>query len=379
MSAMCIDLYSMVLLAFLLLFSDRQQCVPAEKRQRKIFTLILWATEFLLLTDIFSRLDGRPEFRIPCQIASYLLAAVGPFFGALWFLYTCSCILPVASTKKSLLTVLLLICLANFVAVTAMLPFGHVYFFDAAFAYHRGPLFMLPTIVLTIVLVVSEVLVAINYSNIDRWEFTSLMFFPIPPVCCGLLQTGFHTFPMMLNGTAFSLLIIFINIQNRNMNIDYLTGVYNRRSLDVRMQQEIRVSTRRKTFSAILIDIDDFKEINDCYGHNAGDNALEDAASILRKSFRSDDLVTRYGGDEFCIILNVSNQRKLREIIQRVRTNVQNFNETAKRPYHLSFSMGYAVYEAGSGLTMEQFQNKIDELMYKDKHVNHRRKHKQKA
>ncbi len=379
MSAIYIDCYSMVLLIFLLIFSNRQECMSAEKPQKRIFVLLLWATELLLLTDILSRMDGKPEFSLVCRAANYFLFAVGPALAVLWFLYICSRILPVPSTKKTLLTALLLLCLANFIFVTVMAPFGKIYYFDSAFAYHRGPLFLLPTVLMTTMVLISEVLIAVNFDNIDRLEFISLILSPIVPVCCGFLQVASYSLPILLSGVAFSLVIIFINIQDRNMNIDYLTGVYNRRSLDVRMRQEIRASTPRKTFSAILIDIDDFKGINDHFGHSIGDKALEDAAFILRKSLRADDLVTRYGGDEFCIILDVSSQKRLKEIIQRIHANVESFNETGKRSYRLAFSMECAVYEAGSGLTMEEFQEKIDKLMYKDKHVNHRRKHMQKT
>jgi diguanylate cyclase (GGDEF)-like protein len=364
----------MVLLIFLLIFSNRQECMSAEKPQKRIFVILLWATELLLLADILGRLDGKPEFSLVCRAANYFLFAVGPALWVLWFLYICSRILPVPSTKKTLLTAQFLLCLANFIFVTVMAPFGKIYYFDSAFVYHRGPLFLLPTILMTAMAFISEVLVAVNFNNIDRLEFISLICSPIVPACCGFLQVAFYSLPILLSGLAFSLVIIFINIQDRNMNIDYLTGVYNRRSLDVRMRQEIRGSTQKRTFSAILIDIDDFKGINDRFGHNIGDKALEDAAFILRKSLRADDLVTRYGGDEFCIILDVSSEKKLKEIIQRIRINVKSFNETGKRSYRLAFSMGYAVYEAGSGLTMEEFQKKIDQLMYKDKRVNHRMK-----
>jgi diguanylate cyclase (GGDEF)-like protein len=168
-------------------------------------------------------------------------------------------------------------------------------------------------------------------------------------------------------GMMLSLLIIYFNIQNRSLNTDYLTGVYNRRQLDEYINAKIRNSMEGKSFSAILIDIDEFKSINDRFGHETGDEALKDAVSILRKSLRLNDLIARFGGDEFVVILDISSREMLEQAVKRIADNVEDFNNDSQKPYKISFSMGYDVYDVNSKLKPDDFFNHIDMLMYNNK------------
>ena len=85
---------------------------------------------------------------------------------------------------------------------------------------------------------------------------------------------------------------------------DPLTGLYNRRQLEKRLDEELSRSRRQRLgFSLLLIDLDNFKTYNDLCGHLAGDRALQKTASLLQASAREMDVVTRYGGEEFCVLL----------------------------------------------------------------------------
>lgn len=89
--------------------------------------------------------------------------------------------------------------------------------------------------------------------------------------------------------------------------IDPLTGAFNRRQLEVLLDQAIRSARRRKvTGCFIFIDIDDFKSLNDSYGHDEGDRVLNRVVAVLQENLRDSDVVGRYGGDEFAVILTDS-------------------------------------------------------------------------
>lgn len=174
----------------------------------------------------------------------------------------------------------------------------------------------------------------------------------------------------MLNSVVLSLLIVFLNIQNHSMSTDYLTGVNNRKKLDVYLQEKINSITKSKTFSAIMIDLDDFKCINDNFGHDTGDVALQISAKLLNNCVRDKDFIARYGGDEFCVVLETCNIKDLEIIVNRIKIAVETFNESSNQPYKLGFSMGYSVYDYNSHMTAEEFQKHIDTLMYENKHAN---------
>jgi diguanylate cyclase (GGDEF)-like protein len=104
-----------------------------------------------------------------------------------------------------------------------------------------------------------------------------------------------------------------------------------------------------------MLDIDHFKKINDSMGHEAGDRMLKAAAALMKKCVRANDYVTRYGGDEFCLILDVVNDAGLQRVVSRIQGALQALNQSGSLPYPLSFSMGHAVYDFGEHLAPEIF------------------------
>lgn len=182
-----------------------------------------------------------------------------------------------------------------------------------------------------------------------------------------VLQFLIYGLPFSLISATFAAQVVFINIQNRNMATDYLTGVFNRKELDKYMQDKIDNVTSNHSFSAIMVDIDDFKSINDRFGHYEGDIALTNTANILRSSVGHNDFIARYGGDEFCMIIDVDDPSDLEITIHRINSSLLDFNDNTKKPYKLSFSMGYEVYCQSTGNSTELFLQTIDQKMYDEK------------
>jgi two-component system cell cycle response regulator len=135
--------------------------------------------------------------------------------------------------------------------------------------------------------------------------------------------------------------------------VDELTGVYNRRGLLTVGEHEIKVAERMKTrFLLLFLDIDDFKGINDGFGHAEGDRALTDTADIQRRTLRKADLIARIGGDEFCI-LSPGGAEVANGLTRRLKSAVDKHNREAGRPYTLEFSVGTAVFDPEHPSTME--------------------------
>jgi len=187
------------------------------------------------------------------------------------------------------------------------------------------------------------------------------------PVAASILQILVYGYAFALNATVYSELIVFVYVQNRNLDRDYLTGLYNRRKLDNYLNKKMMAADENHQLAAILLDVDNFKSINDKLGHTAGDTALINVAMLLRSITRSDTMVARYGGDEFCIVADVLRRSDLYAIMKRIRNSTESFNSSADRAFHLSFSIGGDIYDPASGMTVSEFQTHIDELMYNDK------------
>ena len=108
---------------------------------------------------------------------------------------------------------------------------------------------------------------------------------------------------------------------------DSLTGLLNRRYLDERLQEEVNRSNREGSpMSFMMIDIDNFKQYNDRFGHQAGDEVLRMTAACLKTSLRSADIAARFGGEEFCLLLPNTNLSEARMIGERIRQRVENTN-----------------------------------------------------
>lgn len=102
--------------------------------------------------------------------------------------------------------------------------------------------------------------------------------------------------------------------------IDGLTGLYNRRYWQERFDRIFKLACRRNTSTtAMMLDIDHFKKINDTYGHQAGDSVIKMLAQVIKKSTRETDLAGRYGGEEFAVILDDSNAENSTKVAERIR------------------------------------------------------------
>jgi two-component system cell cycle response regulator len=107
--------------------------------------------------------------------------------------------------------------------------------------------------------------------------------------------------------------------------VDPLTGVYNKKFFYEMAQKEFEYFKRYgRKFSLVFIDIDDFKKINDRYGHLSGDMVLQEIAKILQKSVRKNDMVFRFGGEEFIVLLHGATSEKALSIAERIRREVAN-------------------------------------------------------
>jgi diguanylate cyclase (GGDEF)-like protein len=154
---------------------------------------------------------------------------------------------------------------------------------------------------------------------------------------------------------------------------DELTGLYNRRYFHQRLDEECsRWKRHKRPFSLMMADVNDFKEINDHYGHPLGDRVLVEIAGILSASIREIDIVCRYAGDEFVIILPDIEEEGCRGVVERVEENMKlhPWKKRLEVPLKgVSISVGYAHFPADA-TKMEDLIARADEALYYAKRKN---------
>lgn len=145
---------------------------------------------------------------------------------------------------------------------------------------------------------------------------------------------------------------------------DPVTGLFNRHKLNESLELEVERANRyNRPLSLIMIDLDQLKKINDTYGHPAGDQALCLVADSIRSQVRRVDLSTRFGGDEFIILLPEAGMEDAAAIARRIRGEIERRN---RGPWHVSASFGVATWGEGVGNT-EAFLAEVDQALYADK------------
>jgi diguanylate cyclase (GGDEF)-like protein/PAS domain S-box-containing protein len=149
--------------------------------------------------------------------------------------------------------------------------------------------------------------------------------------------------------------------------VDDLTGLYNRRGFRMLAEQHLRLVKRGGPVSLLVcFDLDDFKYVNDLYGHAEGDAALRRTASILRTAFRDSDIIARFGGDEFVVLaLDCGEMRE--RLLGRVDAAVDAHNEAAARPYSLSLSLGTAQLDPFAPISLDALMAEADTNLYEAK------------
>lgn len=160
------------------------------------------------------------------------------------------------------------------------------------------------------------------------------------------------------------------NLRNLNNQLeqisryDHLTGLANRYALHERFNEEIETSSQTKQiFSLILLDVDFFKTINDDYGHDVGDEVIKQFASLLMSMVRENDMVGRWGGEEFLILCSQTTKNGAFQLADQLRRQVQSYNFPVNQQITASFGLS----EYRHGETIGDTIKRADDALYKAK------------
>jgi len=144
---------------------------------------------------------------------------------------------------------------------------------------------------------------------------------------------------------------------------DEKTGLHNMKFFDSIFDIEFEQARRGQKLSLAVIDIDYFKKVNDLYGHLKGDEILLRVARVIKSSLRKSDVVSRFGGEEFFVLLLGTDKKRAKQALERVRKSIET-NKTLKK-YNVTISAGTTQFKKQD--TKKQLQKRADKAMYKAK------------
>jgi len=163
------------------------------------------------------------------------------------------------------------------------------------------------------------------------------------------------------------------------LNLDYLTGLYNRKFFMGRFAEEVTWSmSYKEPLSIMLLDIDHFKKVNDTYGHSCGDEVLKQLAQRVASVVRPEHTAARYGGEEFIVLLPNISRDDAAGIAEEIRTSVQSNDfscDCQDQTVHLSatISIGVTTMDPGDELTLDQLIDQGDKALYAAKEAGRNR------
>lgn len=149
---------------------------------------------------------------------------------------------------------------------------------------------------------------------------------------------------------------------------DVLTGLYNRRGFIALAEQQFKQTARKKEgLTLVFADLDDLKQINDRFGHTAGDKALVEVAEVFQEVFRKMDIIGRVGGDEFAILAPETSREYSDTINNRLQNQLAVHNTRAGRNYNISVSVGMVYCDPEKPCSLDELMSRADSLMYEQK------------
>lgn len=156
-------------------------------------------------------------------------------------------------------------------------------------------------------------------------------------------------------------------LHERLANTDALTGIYNRRFLHDFSSKYIKIVKREnKELSLMIIDIDDFKIINDTYGHKAGDKIIKKLVSSIKAVVRDNDIIVRYGGDEFIILLPNTKIKSAEMVAKKLLIYINEINQLEYKELLFTVTIGISVYK-NEDKNVKDMIHRADESLYKAK------------
>ena len=333
----------------------------------RILTLMINLAMFQCFFDtLVFWIDGKQfpmarELNYTVNIVYYILNVTIAYFWPLFTEYKMNC---TAQRLKKLAAALgiPLVLTAVFIASTPLNGFFFTISEDNRYI-RTGYNFMLATGLIIVYVMFGTIRIYIHHRNKGKYMIFPALYFVVPTLLAITFQALFYGISLTVIGTAIGITGIFLSTQCESAYIDQLCGVYNRRYYN----DYIRVFCNAKnkgSITGVLIDMDNFKPINDNFGHEMGDEALRLFSSVLRSHMNDIGFVVRYGGDEF-ILITEKTEQDAHSAVSDIIAELEQINASGENKYRLEFSYGIAA--ANSDSSSDDFLSAMDSRMYEMK------------
>lgn len=354
------------LVLFLLLY--RIRISQTNQFDEKAYNFMLIVTFIATINETLSFIiDARPGFifHILQYISNTISSASSGIIGYCWCLFVEYHIhrnFERIKKKSRILAIPLII--ATILIIINLLGTGIIFDISKENIYTRGPMNFILYIFVFVYYI--ESIYTVHKAKYDSIlvEFFPIYYFIIPCMIGTMIQGFFFGVSTIWLCVAIAFILVYIENQISVSFIDDLSGLYNRKYMNHYLNK--LQNDKTKHVYGFMMDINDFKAINDTYGHLKGDYALIQFGIILQHSIDKDSVAIRMGGDEFVIFAKLKSDEEALALKKQIKYNVRQFNIKSKEPFHLSFSIGIAKF---NGKNTDAFLSAMDDSMYEAKNM----------
>ena len=347
--------------ATLLLFMIYANCV-LEKRSviRRLYLSAALLNLFLTLSNLLLNIISENK-NIPLmlpRITRSINFIVSPLLAYTFLLFVCNYFSNPFRIKKQVGMVFNLLFFANTIAAI-------IVFKTDIFTNKLGSeAYILPFSISLLLLSYSIYIILKRRKLLLKVEYIYIMSVSIITAAVTALQLILNKTGYIWCYNSLALILIFVIIQQGELYRDSLTGARNRQALKKCLDCYEKRNLSR--LSAVMIDLDYFKSINDLYGHSEGDFALKAFVKMLQRVYLNSGIVFRTGGDEFLVLIDNRSEPQIHDLMKKVSGVVDKFNAGGNKPYSIKYSYAFGTYKR-TNKGVNQFLHEIDLQMYNNK------------
>ena len=360
-------------LFFIILFRIAQQSARNVNQQmsRVLFRYTTYGIMANLLLDIaWLVLDGQtfPGARALVLSFNALFLASGIIIGCIWYLYVLETL--GFQISRKLMSVVMLPGVVFTVLNILSIWTSWIFTATEDNCYIRGPLYWLQMAAAIAVLLIPLFHCLIRLldrrPDVPRAVVVKLIRFYIIPVVGTLAAMPFSGMPGSWTCAAVSVVLMYIDSEDEEIVRDSLTGLNNRKTIPAVFEEYRKQSGGGETLYLMMLDLNDFKKINDSFGHPTGDQALRSAARLFTQAVDGwKAMVARTGGDEFMILTFFSGDEEAERFKAELISRFQAYNEEKSLPVPLAVSVGYCACAPDDSL--QACTEKADAMLYEEK------------
>jgi diguanylate cyclase (GGDEF)-like protein len=338
----------------------------------RLFLVLIFLTILILILEILSVLLNSSNY-INFNTAHKLVDTIG---------FTLTPLVPILSVlfiykrtnkykKISIKSIFLLSVpfIVNSVLSLGSFNFDWIFSITSENIYMRGPLWLVSPMTSYFYYIINLLFLYNVRQELNREEVLILSLLTIIPSLLSIFQLYYFVYLTIWNSVAIAVVINYVFIVHSQIKIDPLTRLGNRIEYD----EYLSILGRKSNIvlAVVNIDLDDFKIINDVFGHHEGDKVLTVFARQLEEVFEGKGVSIRLGGDEFIVLVNENRREIVEKYIETLKNNIDTYNEVSNMPYHIKFSYGMAIFNSTYNNIHELIQHS-DKLMYEEKNKTNR-------